>query len=73
MSPSQLEQLLNLSVEDRIQLVEAIWDSIADDPDSLPVTEAQRAELDRRLAAHQRDPDATRAWPQVRDELKRKK
>ena len=73
MSPSQLEQILNLSVEDRIQLVEAIWDSIADDPDSLPVTGAQRAELDRRLAAHQQDPKATRSWPQVRDELKRKK
>ena len=47
MSPSQLEQILNLSVEDRIQLVEAIWDSIADNPDSLPVTDAQRAELVR--------------------------
>ena len=73
MSPSQLEQLLSLSVEERIQLVEAIWDSIADRPDSLPVTGAQRAELDRRLAAHRKDPGATRSWPQVRDELKRKK
>jgi putative addiction module component (TIGR02574 family) len=73
MSPSQLEQILTLSVEDRIQLVEAIWDSIADDPDSLPVTDAQRAELDRRLAAHVRDPGAGRFWPQVRDELKRRK
>ena len=73
MSPSQLEQLLNLSVEERIQLVEALWDSIADRPDSLPVTDAQRAELDRRLATHLKDPGATRSWPQVRDELKRKK
>jgi putative addiction module component (TIGR02574 family) len=73
MSPTQLEQLLNLSVEERIQLVEAIWDSIADRPDSLPVTEPQRAELDRRLAAHLKDPGATRSWPQVLDELKRKK
>jgi putative addiction module component (TIGR02574 family) len=73
MSPTQLDQILSLSVEDRIQLVEAIWDSIADSPDSLPVTEAQRAELDRRLAAHLKDPGATRPWSQVRDELKRKK
>jgi len=73
MSPSQLEQLLSLSVEERIQLVEAIWDSIADRPESLPVTSAQRAELDRRLAAHLKDPGATRGWPQVHDELKRKK
>ena len=73
MSPSQLEKLLSLSVEERIQLVEAIWDSIADRPESLPVTGAQRAELDRRLAAHHKDPGGTRGWPQVRDELKRKK
>lgn len=69
----QLEQILSLSVEERIQLVEAIWDSIADHPEALPVTEAQRAELDRRLAAHRRDPGASRAWSQVRDDLKRKK
>jgi putative addiction module component (TIGR02574 family) len=69
MSPSQLEQLLSLSVEDRIQLVEALWDSIADEPDSLPVTAAQRAELDRRLAEHHKDPAAARSWAQVRDEL----
>jgi len=73
MSPSQLEQLLGLSVEERIQLVEAIWDSIADRPESLPVTGSQRAESDRRLVAHRKDPGVTRGWPQVRDELKRKK
>jgi putative addiction module component (TIGR02574 family) len=44
-----------------------------EDPDALPVTGAQRTELDRRLAAHLREPDATRPWSQVRDELKRKK
>lgn len=73
MIPTQLEQILNLSVEERIQPVEAIWDSIADNPEALPATEAQRAELDRRLAAHVRDPGAARPWSQVRDELKRKK
>jgi putative addiction module component (TIGR02574 family) len=73
MTSPQLEQILSLSVEERIQLVEAIWDSIADNPEALPVTEAQRTELDRRLAAHRRDPGSARGWPQVRDDLKRKK
>jgi putative addiction module component (TIGR02574 family) len=73
MSSLPLQQILSLSVEERIQLVEAIWDSIAENPETLPVTEAQRAELDRRLATHLRDPGAARPWPQVRDELKRKK
>ena len=73
MSPTQLEEILSLSVEERIQLVEAVWDSIAQHPESLPVTEAQRKELDRRLADHLKDPQAARPWSQVRDSLARKK
>ncbi len=73
MSPFLLGQVLNLSVEGRIRLVEAIWDSIAGNPESLPVTEAQRFELDRRLAEHLRDPKATRSWPEIRESLKSKK
>lgn len=53
---------LSLSVEERLQLVGDIWDSIADDanasPDLLPLTDAQMAELDRRIAhadAHPED------------------
>ena len=73
MSPAQIEEILRLSVEDRIQLVEAIWDSIAEHPESLPVTEAQRKELDRRLADHLREPEAARPWSEVRRSLERKK
>ena len=73
MSPTQLEEILRLSVDERIQLVEAIWDSIAEHPEMLPVTEAQRRELDRRLADHLREPDATRPWSQIRGSLRRKK
>jgi len=73
MSPAQLEEILRLSIEERIQLVEAIWDSIADNPETLPLTDAQREELDRRLAEHRRNPQAARPWPEVRDSLSRKK
>ena len=38
-----------LTIEERIQLVEDIWDSIAIDADQLPVTDAQKRELDRRI------------------------
>lgn len=47
----------DLSVSERIQLVEDIWDSIvAEQPDAIQLTPAQRAELDRRLEAHDADP-----------------
>lgn len=52
-----------LSVEERIALVEALWDSIAEDT---PLTEPQRAELDRRLEEHKRDPSDVVPWEVVK-------
>ena len=54
----QLSDILQLSVPERIQLVEDIWDSIANEPKSFSLTDAQRAELDRRMEAYQQDPSA---------------
>ncbi len=50
--------VLKLSVAERIQLVEDIWDTIAENPEEVPQTEEKKAELDRRLEAHQQHPDA---------------
>jgi len=50
--------VLKLSVAERIQLVEDIWDTIADNPEKVPLSEEKKAELDRRLEAHQQNPDA---------------
>lgn len=65
MTPT-LADILQLSVAERIQLVEDIWDSILATPENLPVTEAQRRELDRRLDAHRQDPTATMPWSEVK-------
>lgn len=53
----------NLSVEDRLSLVEEIWDSIAE---QTPLTEAQRRELDRRLQDHEASPDDVVPWEVVK-------
>ncbi|MDZ7787040.1 MAG: addiction module protein [Halofilum sp. (in: g-proteobacteria)] len=45
----------DLTLEQRIKLVEDLWDSIAVDQESLPLTDEQRAELDRRLDAYEAD------------------
>ena len=52
-----------LSVEERIALVEDLWDSIAEDT---PLTEPQRAELDRRLDEHKRDPGDVVPWEVIK-------
>jgi putative addiction module component (TIGR02574 family) len=57
-----------LSVEDRIALTLAIWDSIAAEPHPPLLTEAQRQELQRRLDDHQANPDDVVPWEQIKAE-----
>lgn len=52
-----LDEIKQLDFAERIQLVEDLWDSVAAQATELPLTEAQRAELDRRLAMHQTNPE----------------
>ena len=61
----------DLTVAERIQLAEDLWDSVREAPEVLELTEAQRAELDRRLAAHRADPDSAIPWAVLREELLR--
>ncbi len=62
--------ILGLSISERIQLVQDIWDSIAEVPDSIPLTDEQKAELDRRLDAYHKNPKAGSPWPIVRERFK---
>jgi putative addiction module component (TIGR02574 family) len=68
--PSESD-LRALSPEERIRLIELLWDTFVEDPASLPVSEAQREELRRRIAAHEANPDEARPWSEVRAELER--
>ena len=68
--PPTLESLGidRLSVEDRVALATAIWDSIADDTPTPLITDAQRRELDRRLTDHAENPENVVPWEQVKAE-----
>jgi putative addiction module component (TIGR02574 family) len=67
--------LLHLSVAERIQLVEDLWDGIAAeaavDPERLPVSDAQRRELLRRSEMHRRNPHEAIPLDQALDEIER--
>ncbi len=67
MADVSLDDLLKLSVPERIQLAEDLWDSIASEPEALPLTDAQKAEIERRLAEH--DPGSAIPWKEVRGRL----
>ena len=63
-------EYMKLSVSERIQLVEDIWDSIAAEaPDTVGLSQAQKAELHRRVAEHRADPSTAVPWEQVRAKL----
>lgn len=57
-----------LTVPERIALVQEILESIAAEAQDAPLTDAQRQEIDRRLAAHQANPEAAIPWEQVEAE-----
>jgi putative addiction module component (TIGR02574 family) len=58
-----------LSIAERIQLAEDLWDSIPLEGADVPLTEAQKAELARRLEDLERNPDAGESWEVVRARL----
>jgi putative addiction module component (TIGR02574 family) len=66
-------QLLELPATERLRIVEALWDSLVEIPEAVPISDDVREELDRRLAAYYEDPSSARPWDEVRAELFRSK
>lgn len=64
------KDILSLSVPERILLVEDIWDSIAEIPEEILLSTEQQQELDRRLDAYHRNPDAGSPWSAVRERIR---
>ncbi len=65
----ELSSILEMPSSERLQLVEAIWDSLAEFPEAIPVSDEVREELDRRLAAYYAEPSSARPWDEIREEL----
>ena len=52
------DAIMNLPVDERLALVDSIWESIRKNADAVPADEETKAEMQRRLAIHQDDPEA---------------
>ena len=59
-----------LDIDERLALVEEIWASICADGANFPLTDAQRAELDRRVADDDAFPDDVIPWNDVKRSLR---
>ena len=67
MNTSLFDQVRLLSVEEQLEFVEALWDSIVDRNAVPGPTNAQKAELDRRLSDNAANPDDIVPWGEVKD------
>ena len=64
--PNSIEQL---SISERLQLVQDIWDSITTAPELVPVSEKQQQELDYRLKLYDRDSTSGSTWEEVKQKF----
>ena len=67
--PKKAPDYRKLSVAERLQLVEDIWDSIAEETGAVPVPPEVLAEAERRLAEHRKDPGSAVPWEDVKADL----
>ena len=70
MEQISVADILELTVQERIQLVEVIWESIAAFPEAIEVSPELKTELQARLADFERSPEAGYSWDEVRAHLK---
>ncbi len=64
-----VSELLHLSPSERIQLAEDLWDSVAAHPEQVEIPPEQLAELERRLAELDENPEPAESWDQVKARL----
>ena len=67
----RLEDILRLSVPERIELVEAILRSIREEAKASVLTGAQRLDLEARMEEYARNPDDTVSWEAVKEAIDR--
>lgn len=64
--PTFFSDITSLSIEERIELAQAIWDSIPPAESLCEITDEQKRELDRRMAAHAANPGEAIPWETVK-------
>jgi putative addiction module component (TIGR02574 family) len=72
MSLADIPQLASLTAEEKLHLIGELWDSITVSPQDLPVSEAERQELEKRWTAHQQNPGSSVTAEQFKQLLQRR-
>lgn len=72
MSDADIAEILQLPVEERLRLVQLIWDSVAAESSALPLGDAHRAVIDQRVAEQEARPDDVATRDEVLAEARRR-
>jgi putative addiction module component (TIGR02574 family) len=67
-----LEEALKLPISERIRLADDLYSSVGGSDGTTPLTDAQIAELERRLEDHRKNPEAAIPWDEVRDRWRKR-
>ena len=68
---TEIKKILKLSVDERIHLVQTIWDSIAMDTQESAISEEHKKILDERMEAHKKNPDDVVSWEEVKKSVRK--
>lgn len=67
----EFTQVFELTLSEKLQLLEDLWDSIAESPEQIPLLDWQIAELAQRKAAYLQNPDSGSSWEAVKQRIRR--
>ncbi len=67
-----LKEIAKLTPEEKLQLVEKVWDELSEHSEDIPLTEAQKKELDRRLDEYEKNPENVLTWEEVNASIRRR-
>jgi len=62
----RMPELRTLSPSDKLALVTELWDDLASNPEDIPITAEQIAQVDRRLEEYRKNPDLGSTWEEVK-------
>jgi putative addiction module component (TIGR02574 family) len=72
MNKTLRDQVMELPPEERLELGYDLLESVPEADDGFELTDEQKAELERRMAEHERDPGSAIPWEVVREQLRAK-
>lgn len=67
---ADLSQFDGLSLPQKLQIVEALWDDIAESTPAIPISDWQKEELDRRAAENAANPTPGIPWEEAKRQIR---